>query len=194
MVLKGSAAGLAEAAGRVWRFAGREFDESRLELRVGGRAVELELKPLEVLVQLLQHAGEVLTKDELLEAVWPGLSVVDGSLATAVHKLRKALKDDDSNIVVTVPRVGYRLVGAAEIQASWASTFLTEDLSLKAGQPVPGREHWRLLRSLDASHHSEVWLAEHPKTHGLRVFKFVSSASHLKALKREVTVFRFLRE
>src|SRR5215813_1739022 len=111
MVLNGSAAGLAEAAGRIWTFAGREFDESRLELRVRGHPVELELKPLEVLVQLLQHTGEVVTKDELVEAVWPGLSVVDGSLATAVHKLRKALGDSDSTVVVTVPRVGYRLPG-----------------------------------------------------------------------------------
>ena len=57
MVVNGSAAGLAEAAGRLWTFAGREFDESRLELQVGESPVELKLKPLEVLVQLLQHAG-----------------------------------------------------------------------------------------------------------------------------------------
>ena len=158
MLLNGSAAGLAEAAGRVWTFAGREFDEARLELRVGGSPVELELKPLEVLVQLLQHAGEVVTKDELLDAVWPGLSVVEGSLATAVHKLRKALGDNDSTVIVTVPRVGYRLATAAHSQTSRASPFPAEALSFKAEQPVPGREHWRLVRPLDASANSEVWL------------------------------------
>jgi DNA-binding winged helix-turn-helix (wHTH) protein/serine/threonine protein kinase len=193
MVLNVSAAGPAEAAGRVWTFDGRQFDESRLELRVGGSLVELELKPLEVLVQLLQHAGEVVTKDGLLEAVWPGLSVVDGSLSTAVHKLRKALGDNDSTVVVTVPRVGYRLTAAARSNPARPSPFPAE-LSFKAGQPVPGREHWRLARPLDASPKSEVWLAEHPKTRELRVFKFVSNAGSLKALKREVTVFRFLRE
>jgi DNA-binding winged helix-turn-helix (wHTH) protein/serine/threonine protein kinase len=193
MVLNGSPAGLAEASGRVWTFAGREFDESRLELRVNGTPVELELKPLEILVQLLLHAGEVVTKDQLLEAVWPGLSVVEGSLTTAVHKLRKALGDDDSSMIVTVPRVGYRLAAVAQSSYSRKSTFPTK-LTLQAGQPVPGRAHWCLARPLDASSNSEVWLAEHPKTRELRVFKFVSDASRLAALKREVTVFRFLRE
>ena len=193
MVVNGSHPRVAEATGRVWSFAGREFNEARLELRVNGRPVELELKPLEVLVQLLQRAGEVVTKDELLDAVWPGLNVVDGSLSTAVYKLRKALADDDGAIVVTVPRTGYRLAAQVHIRTSRPAPMPAE-LSFKAGDPVPGREHWRLLRPLDSSSNSEVWLAEHPKTRDLRVFKFISNAARLKALKREVTVFRFLRE
>ena len=83
-----------ELSDRLWRFADCEFDELRLELRVHAKPVELELKPLEVLLQLLRHAGEVVTKEELLDAVWPGLMVVDGSLATAMSKLRKALGQD----------------------------------------------------------------------------------------------------
>ncbi len=193
MTLYSSATGVSDASGRLWSFAGREFDESRLELRVKEKPVELELKPLEVLIQLLVHAGEAVTKDQLLDAVWPGLSVVEGSLATAVSKLRKALGDDDASVVVTVPRVGYRLAAAAHSKASRPSPFPAE-LTFKASNPVPGREHWRLIRPLDASTNSEVWLAEHPKTREPRVFKFVSNAARLKALKREVTVFRFLRE
>ena len=182
-----------EVTGSLWRFAGREFDESRLELRVGGKPVDLELKPLEVLVYLLQHAGEVVTKDELLEAVWPGLNVVDGSLSTAVHKLRKALADQDSKIVVTIPRVGYRLDAVASAEPA-RPVPLPSKVSFGVGDPVPSREHWRLLRALDASDNGEVWLAEQPKTGELRVFKFVTNVGRLKALKREVTVFRFLRE
>jgi DNA-binding winged helix-turn-helix (wHTH) protein len=64
-------------------------------LKVKGRAVDLEAKPLDLLRQLLLHAGEVDTKDELLESVWPDVIVVDGSLATAVSKLRKAMGDED---------------------------------------------------------------------------------------------------
>ena len=81
-----------EVSGRVWRFAHFEFDESSRELRSSGAVVELESKPLEVLYQLLLHAGEVVTKEELLESAWPGVTVVEGSLATAVSKLRKALE------------------------------------------------------------------------------------------------------
>jgi DNA-binding winged helix-turn-helix (wHTH) protein/TolB-like protein len=193
MFHNGSSAGLAQAAGRVWTFSGREFDELRLELRVNGVPVELELKPLEVLMQLLQHSEQVVSKHELLDLVWPGLSVVEGSLSTAVYKLRKALGDDDSRIIVTVPRIGYRIDGVELRHPTHASPSSSNDWHISPGQAVPGREQWRFIRQLDASSKSEVWLAEHPNTRELRVFKFVDAA-HVKALKREVTVFRFLRE
>jgi serine/threonine protein kinase/DNA-binding winged helix-turn-helix (wHTH) protein len=193
MVHNGSQRAESEYSDRLWTFAGCEFDELQLELRVHGKPVELELKPLEVLLQLLRHAGEVVTKEELLEAVWPGLMVVDGSLATAMSKLRKALADEDSSIVLTVPRVGYRLAVPVHSRPITASS-LGGELGFNAGDTVPGRERWRLVRPLDASRNSEVWLAEHPKTHELRVFKFASNEARLKGLKREVTVSRFLRE
>ncbi|WP_109484321.1 winged helix-turn-helix domain-containing protein [Occallatibacter savannae] len=91
----------------LWRFAECEFDELRFQLTVHGQPVELERKPLELLRYLLAHSGEVVRKEELLDAVWPGVIVVDASLATAVSKLRKVLGDQE--IVQTVPRVGYRI-------------------------------------------------------------------------------------
>jgi TolB-like protein/DNA-binding winged helix-turn-helix (wHTH) protein len=94
---------------RCWAFADCEFDEFRRELRVRGVVTELEPKPVEVLLRLLARAGQVVTKEDLLEAVWPGTAVVDGSLATAVSKIRRALGDADSSILLTVPKVGYRL-------------------------------------------------------------------------------------
>lgn len=89
----------------LWRFAGCEFDDLRFQLLVNGHPVELERKPLELLRYLLSRSGEVVRKEELLEAVWPGLTVVDASLATAVSKLRKALGEQD--VIQTVSRVGY---------------------------------------------------------------------------------------
>ena len=67
MVLNGSQTGVSEASGRLWSFAGREFDESRLELRVNGKPAELELKPLEILVQLHRrnHQEAHTDQDEL---------------------------------------------------------------------------------------------------------------------------------
>jgi DNA-binding winged helix-turn-helix (wHTH) protein/TolB-like protein len=91
----------------LWRFADCEFDDLRFQLFVNGHAVELERKPLELLRYLLSRSGEVVRKEELLEAVWPGLTVVDASLATAVSKLRKVLGEQD--VIQTVPRVGYRI-------------------------------------------------------------------------------------
>lgn len=174
-----------------WRFGHCEFNELKRELRVAGSPVELEAKPLEVLHQLLLHAGEVVTKDELLDSVWPGLSVVDGSLATAVSKLRKVLGSDE-DAIATVPRIGYRLAVPVHTKAvpppEWS------ELHLAAGAMVPGRDQWRLTRRLDRSPSSEVWLAEHPKTREVRVFKFANDPVRLRSLKREVTLARLLRE
>src|SRR5260370_16295728 len=93
-----------EYYGRGWKVGECEFDELRYELRVRNTVVDLEGKPLEVLHQLLLKAGDTVRKDDLLESVWPGVLVVDASLATAVSKLRKGLGDEE--IITTVPKVG----------------------------------------------------------------------------------------
>jgi DNA-binding winged helix-turn-helix (wHTH) protein/serine/threonine protein kinase len=181
-----------DVSARLWKFANCEFDELRRELRVNGGPVDLEAKPLEVLLQLLQHAGEVVTKDELLDSVWPGTAVVDGSLATAISKLRKAIGDEEQLTILTVPRTGYRL--AVPVQSKALAGGVWPEMGLKAGDSVPGRDQWRLTRALGFAGSSEVWLGENPKTHQLRVFKFASDGIELKGLKREVTLARFLRE
>ena len=181
-----------ETFDRIWRFADYEFDEMSRQLRAKGRVVELESKPLDILLQLLLHAGEVVTKEELLESVWPDVTVVDGSLATAVSKLRKAMGDEDHPAIVTVPRVGYRL--AVPVYCKTVAAAAGPALQFKAGDSVPGREQWRFLRQMEVSGSSEVWLAENPKTREQRVFKFAADGARLKGLKREITVSRFLRE
>lgn len=181
-----------ETPARVWRFEDCELDELRRQLRVHGVLIELESKPLEVLIQLLRHAGEVITKEELLESVWPGTLVVDGSLATAVSKLRKALGDENQSTILTVARIGYRL--SAPVQSKAIASGGWGDSGLNKGDAVPGRDHWRLTRRMDFSGSSEVWLAENPKTHETRVFKFAADGVQLKSLKREVTLARLLRQ
>src|SRR6266849_5593594 len=208
MNYKGAIGEVAETSGRRWRFADYEFDELGRELRVKGRAVELESKPLDILLQLLLHAGEVVTKEELLtdsssssgevvtkeellESVWPDVMVVDGSLATAVSKLRKAMGDEDHPAIVTVPRVGYRL--GVPVYCKTVAAPAGPELGFKSGDTVPGREQWHLSRPKEISGSSEVWLAENPKTHEQRVFKFAADGARLKGLKREITISRFLR-
>ncbi len=154
MNYKGSVGEVAQTSGRLWRFADYEFDELGRELRVKGRAVELESKPLDILLQLLLHAGEVVTKDELLESVWPDVMVVDGSLATAVSKLRRAMGDDEHPTIVTIPRVGYRL--AVPVYCKTVAAAAGPELGFKTGDSVPGREQWRLSRPMDVSGSSEV--------------------------------------
>src|SRR5580692_6725430 len=158
MNYKGTAREVAESSGRLWRFADYEFDELARELRVKGRSLELESKPLDILLQLLLHAGEVVTKEELLDSAWPDVMVVDGSLATAVSKLRKAMQDDEHPVIVTIARVGYRL--AVPVYCKTVAGAAVPDLGFKPGDVVPGREQWQLSRPMDISGSSEVWLAE----------------------------------
>jgi eukaryotic-like serine/threonine-protein kinase len=175
-----------------WRFGPAEFDEARHELRLGGLPVELESKPLEVLAVLLRHSGEVVTKRELLDEIWRDRVTVEHVLATAVGKLRQALGPEGPELIVTVPRIGYRL--HAEVRRTAVGEAHFSELALASGRPVPGREHFLLERPLGGSHASEVWLARHPRSGARRVFKFATSAERLGLLKREATVSRVLVE
>ena len=185
-----------DASGRValyrYRFGGAIFDESRFELEVAGAVVDLELKPLQVLGQLLAHAGEVVSREELLEEIWAGRVTVEHVLTNAVAKLRKALGAADGERILTVPRIGYRLTGLVEKVAVGAR--LASRLDLKIDAPVAGREHFVLERQLSASAGAEVWVARHGKTGEKRVYKFTDDGERLRTLKREVTLYRVLRE
>src|SRR5436305_14654331 len=134
-------------SGRQWRFAHCEFDESSRVLRLHGQPLDLESKPVELLYQLLLHAGEVVTKEELLDSVWPGVTVVEGSLATAVSKLRKALEAADPSIIVTIPRVGYRL--GVPVESKVVAAPVSAELGFKPGAGVPGRGQWQFVRPME---------------------------------------------
>jgi DNA-binding winged helix-turn-helix (wHTH) protein len=103
---------------RCWSFADCIFDEGNWTLAVGGRRVSVEAKPLELLRQLLLRHGDLVSKSELLDTIWPDVTVVEASLPTAVRKLRVALDDDlrETHIIQTVPTLGYRLAVHVEVQ------------------------------------------------------------------------------
>ena len=136
-----------------WSFGRCEFDESRWELRVAGEPVELERKPAEVLQYLLRHAGEVVTKAELLGSVWAGRVVVEAVLTNAVGKVRKALEGSGQEIVATLPKVGYRLVVPVSRRMV---EYLPEDSRLQAGDAVPRRQNWKLEAPLARTEGNEV--------------------------------------
>ena len=82
------------------------------ELRADGRVIRLRPKVMDLLVALAARPGEVCTKTELLDAVWPEVVVTEASLSVAVAELREALGDDPSHptSIETIPRRGYRLI------------------------------------------------------------------------------------
>ncbi|HVJ54569.1 MAG TPA: winged helix-turn-helix domain-containing protein [Aliidongia sp.] len=79
-------------------------------LYAGGVPVVLGAKALDILTALVEAGGSLVTKDELLTQVWPGLVVEEHNIQVHISALRKAL-GDEAGWIVTVPRLGYRFVG-----------------------------------------------------------------------------------
>jgi eukaryotic-like serine/threonine-protein kinase len=98
----------------ILRFGTFEVDVRAGELRKQGVRVKLQEQPFHVLSVLLQHAGEVMTREELRNQNWPPDTFVDfdNSLNTAINKLREALGDsaDNPRFIETLPRRGYRFI------------------------------------------------------------------------------------
>jgi DNA-binding winged helix-turn-helix (wHTH) protein/serine/threonine protein kinase len=182
----------ADRGRRRWHFAGTIFDERTLELLVNGVDAELERKPLEVLIYLLEHAGEVCTKDEILTGVWPGRILSETVLTKCIGRLREALGDRDQDIIKTAYGFGYRFI--APVQVEVGPTPGPARLHFKPGDHPPGRPLWSLVERLGVGGHGETWRARHEKTHEQRVFKFALDEISLGVLKREITLFRIIND
>lgn len=183
----------AELAGRRWAFGPAVLDERSLELEVGGKAVRLERKPLEVLLYLLHHAGEVVTKDDLADALWPGRILTETVLTRCISLLRQALQDEARTLIRTVHGFGYRLVVDVRVEVP-ATDGRPPALGYRPGDHPPLRPQWKLVERLGTGGHGEAWLARHEKTGDARVFKFALDARSLTSLKREITLYRLLHD
>lgn len=99
---------------QTWRFGVFEADTRRVELRRGGTPVKMREQSFRILVYLLQHPGEIVTREELRQVLWPSDTFVDfdHSLNTAVMKLREALGDSTGAplYIETIPKRGYRFI------------------------------------------------------------------------------------
>src|SRR5215469_12010651 len=94
-----------------------EFGEFRLEpgeqlLVRNQRAISLAPKAFDLLVFLVQNNGRLVTKDQIMRAVWPGSFVEEANLTVTISTLRKALGDKEggSQHIETIPKKGYRFV------------------------------------------------------------------------------------
>jgi len=95
-----------------------EFDLKAFELRKNGLRLKLSEQPFQILAILLEKPGEIITRDELRERLWPGDTFVDfdHGLNNAVMRLREVLGDssDHPRFIETLPRRGYRFIAAIE--------------------------------------------------------------------------------
>jgi len=103
------------------RFDAFELDPHAGELRKQGVKIKLQAQPFQILHALLERPGEVVTRDELQKRIWPPDTFVDfeQGLNNAVQRIRQALGDtaETPRFIETLPRKGYRFIGAVETNA-----------------------------------------------------------------------------
>ncbi|MCB9484585.1 MAG: winged helix-turn-helix domain-containing protein [Dehalococcoidia bacterium] len=100
-------------ASRVFTFDDFELDADAFELRRAGQPVPMEPQVFEVLALLVENAGRVVPKDEIIQAVWPSGFISDAALNSRIMAARKAVSDDgeQQRMIRTVRGRGYRFVG-----------------------------------------------------------------------------------
>ena len=104
----------------VFRFGAIEVREDEFRATRAGQPLDIEPKAFRVLVYLLQHAGHLVSKSELMNAVWGDTAVTENSLTRAIALLRRVLEDDphQPHFIETVSTAGYRFICPVETDAS----------------------------------------------------------------------------
>jgi DNA-binding winged helix-turn-helix (wHTH) protein len=97
-----------------YRFGPFVLNLERLSLQEGGSERELRPKAFDVLRHLVEQAGRLVTKEELIETVWPNVVVNEDAPAQCIRDIRKVLGDYGDRFIRTVPRRGYIFVGDVE--------------------------------------------------------------------------------
>ena len=110
----------------------RIFPTKRILLDGRGETVELTARAFDLLLFLITHQGQVLSKSEIMDAIWPGSIVEENNLNQAIFSIRKALADDGSGerLIVTVPRRGYSFVADVGFINSEEEAVATAQLNI----------------------------------------------------------------
>jgi len=133
----------------VYRFDQFEVDDREFRFSDGITPVSVEPKVLRLLIYLIENRNRLVTKQELLDKVWPDAMVTENALTREIVLLRKALKEDSRipRYIETVPTVGYRFVAAVEVAPQAASLPPPEEPTTEArdgAAPVQKKFRWRL--------------------------------------------------
>jgi formylglycine-generating enzyme required for sulfatase activity/DNA-binding winged helix-turn-helix (wHTH) protein len=145
---------------RVLLFDRFALDLARGCLRDSNREIDLRPKTFEVLCYLADNAGQLVSKQALFEAVWPGVAVCDDSIVQCIRELRQKLGDEDRRLIKTVSRRGYVLDAAVSAQAGPSlgqSAMPVAEVPQTLG-PAPDLLRWRAPRTIAASR-MLVWAA-----------------------------------
>lgn len=162
------------ASRELFTFGGYALDVTAGQLRRGAEPIALRPKCFDLLHFLAARHGELISKERLLEALWPDVVVADATLSRTITELRETLGDDPQSpkFIETVPRRGYRFIAALDrppgIEAQSAPFILigsSRQFPLVVGEhtigragdaavpvltPLASRHHARLVVSLDS--------------------------------------------
>jgi len=180
---------------QAYELAGRVVDPvtGLLEFKAKKRAIRR--KQLEVLAILASAEGKLVTRNTFIELVWENNVLIgDAGLNDTVSDLRQSLADNDRDnpLIRTIPRRGYQLSApVCLLDRPGKPAFAT-------GSAIPGKPDWHLQELLSENAVSQTWLAIGPDVSGsgiaLHVFRFCRDEQHLRLLRREATLLRYLRD
>jgi DNA-binding winged helix-turn-helix (wHTH) protein len=183
-------------AAAAYRFGRFRVDPREQRLTRDGEPIPITPRVFDTLVVFLRSPGRLLTKEELLAAVWPDAAVEEANLTVNVSTLRRLLAADDAPACIeTVPRRGYRFILPVEVEAGGdvaggarsdkPSTARAEELYARANQAEHEADHWETARDLyqacveEAPDFAPAWarlarchrlIAKFTPTHALRAF------------------------
>jgi DNA-binding winged helix-turn-helix (wHTH) protein len=128
----------------VHRFHSFEIDEAARELRAGARVLPLQPLVFDLLLYLAKNRGRVVPKDELLDTIWPGVTVAEGSLQRAVSLARAAVAEAGApDVIRTHARRGYRFSGRDAGGEDIPSADRAENISaLERAHSAYARRDW----------------------------------------------------
>lgn len=125
MIIRSGQPGRIEGKRVEFLFSDHRLDTDKRELRCGSQSIATEPQVFDLLVYLIENRDRVVSKDDLIAAVWSGRAVSDSTLTSRINAARKAVSDsgDQQKLIRTIARKGFRFVG--EVRTAFRTDTLT---------------------------------------------------------------------